>query len=222
MVSCCVDPACCAEFRLSSIGDLYALERRSADTEFFWLCPACVPVVALALDSMGCVSVRPQSHAVRPQPPHPDGYLRLISQRKLPTPWHRAGSPPRGRRSQADMDAIRFLRQARLHKPCQYQDPRRRVRNIEQRPCKHPRSIRYLPSIRFFSPLISQLHLKQRSRLLFVCALRFKQVSLSSMFLSTPTLSLQKQEVSCLNWTASMKALEARLTALSRRPDGQV
>ncbi len=93
MVRCCVNPACCAEFRLFSIGDLYALERRSTDTEFFWLCPACVPTVELCLDPTGCISVRPQSDAVRPHPPHPDGYRRLVTQRKLPTPWHRAGSP---------------------------------------------------------------------------------------------------------------------------------
>ena len=90
MVTSCVNPACRTEFRFLNIGNLYALERRSKDTEFFWLCSACVPVVALSLDPMGCVSVRPQSDAIRPQPPHPDGYLRLVAQRKLRTPWHRA------------------------------------------------------------------------------------------------------------------------------------
>ena len=63
MVSCCVNPACRTEFKLLNTGDLYALERRSADTEFFWLCSACVPVVALGLDAMGGVSVRPRSDA---------------------------------------------------------------------------------------------------------------------------------------------------------------
>jgi hypothetical protein len=90
MVSYCVNPACRTELRFLNTGDLYALERRSADTEFFWLCSACVPAVALSLDSKGCVSVRPQSDAVRPQPPHPDGYLRLVAQRKLRTPRHHA------------------------------------------------------------------------------------------------------------------------------------
>lgn len=90
MVSCCVNPACRTEFRSLNTGLLYAVERRSADTEFFWLCSACVPVVALSLDSTGCVSVRPQSDAIRPQPPNPDGYLRLVVQRKLGTPWCRA------------------------------------------------------------------------------------------------------------------------------------
>ena len=90
MVTSCVNPACRTEFRFLNPGDLYALERRSTDTEFFWLYSAYVPRVALSLDPMGCVSVRPKSDAVRPQPPHPDGYLRLVAQRKLRTPWHRA------------------------------------------------------------------------------------------------------------------------------------
>ncbi len=89
MASSCVNPACRTEFKFFNTGDLYALERRSADTEFFWLCSACVPSVALYLDPTGCVSVRPRCDAVRPQPPHPDCYLRLVAQRKLRTPWHR-------------------------------------------------------------------------------------------------------------------------------------
>ena len=90
MVTSCVNPGCRTEFKFLNTGDLYALERRSTDTEFFWLCSACVPVVALSLDPMGSVSVRRKSDAVLPQPPHPDGYLRLVAQRKLCTPWHRA------------------------------------------------------------------------------------------------------------------------------------
>ena len=69
MVSCCVNPACRAEFKLLNTGDLYALERRSADTEFFWLCFACALVVAPGLDAMGGVSVRTRSDARHPQLP---------------------------------------------------------------------------------------------------------------------------------------------------------
>ena len=90
MVRCCVNPACRTEFRSLNTGVLYAVERRSAATEFFWLCSACVPVVALSLDLMGRVSVRPLSDAIHPQPPHPDGYLRLVTQRKPGKPWQRA------------------------------------------------------------------------------------------------------------------------------------
>ncbi len=57
MVSCCANPPCRIEFKLLNGGDLYALERRSANTEFFWLCSACVPMVALRLDAMGGVSL---------------------------------------------------------------------------------------------------------------------------------------------------------------------
>lgn len=72
MVSCCVNPACRTEFRSLNAGVLYAVERGSVDTEFFWLCSACVPRVPLCLDPTGCISVRPRCDAVR-QPPYPDG-----------------------------------------------------------------------------------------------------------------------------------------------------
>ncbi len=91
MVSCCVNPACRTEFKLLNTGDLYALERRSADTEFFWLCSACVPVVALGLDAMEGVSVRPRSDVRRPQLPHLDSRLRLVARSSVGrTPWHRS------------------------------------------------------------------------------------------------------------------------------------
>ena len=56
MVNDCVNPACGTELNVFNTGELYALERRSADTEFFWLCPACVPVVTLGLDATGSVA----------------------------------------------------------------------------------------------------------------------------------------------------------------------
>jgi hypothetical protein len=91
MISCCVNPACRAEFRSLNTGALYAVERRCVNTEFFWLCSACVPMVALSLDPMWRVTVRPQSGAGRSQPPHPDGYLRLVVLHKPRTPSHRTG-----------------------------------------------------------------------------------------------------------------------------------
>ena len=53
MVSSWVNPACSTEFKLLNTGDIYALERRYSNTEFFWLCSACVLVVALCLDAAG-------------------------------------------------------------------------------------------------------------------------------------------------------------------------
>lgn len=90
MVRCCVNPACRAEFRSLNTGNLYALEKRSADTEFFWLCSTCVPKVVLSLDPLRCVTVTSRSDTRCLQPPHPDGYLRLVAQRKPATPWHPA------------------------------------------------------------------------------------------------------------------------------------
>jgi hypothetical protein len=91
MVSCCVNPACRIEFRSLNTGVIYAVERRSADTEFFWLCSACVLVVALSLDSMGNVSVGPKCDAGHLQAPHPDSRLRLVYSPVENTPWLRAG-----------------------------------------------------------------------------------------------------------------------------------
>jgi hypothetical protein len=91
MVSRCVNPACHAEFRSLNTGDIYAVERRSADTEFFWLCSACVPLVALSLDSTGSVSVEPRGDAERLHEPHPDSRLRLVYSPVEHTPWLRAG-----------------------------------------------------------------------------------------------------------------------------------
>ena len=51
MINCCVNPDCSTEFKVFNAGNLYALETRSANTEFFWLCPACEPMVDLCLNS---------------------------------------------------------------------------------------------------------------------------------------------------------------------------
>ena len=87
MISCCVNPACRAEFKLLNAGDLYAHERPSDDTEFFWLCSACAPKVDLQLDPNGRVSVRPRSDINLARPPHPDGDLRLVARPMKRLPW---------------------------------------------------------------------------------------------------------------------------------------
>jgi len=79
------------QFKLLNTGYLYALERHSADTEFFWLCSACALVVALGLDATGGVSVRAQSDAHRRHLPHLDSRLRLVARPSVErTPWHRS------------------------------------------------------------------------------------------------------------------------------------
>jgi len=92
MVKRCVNPECPNEFRNFSIGDLYALDCGMADTKFLWLCADCAPMLAVAVDAAGAVSVRrraatatskswtvPASHAFR---------LRLISGHRLPNQMH--------------------------------------------------------------------------------------------------------------------------------------
>jgi hypothetical protein len=90
MVSRCVNPACRKEFRSLNTGDIYAVERRSGDTEFFWLCSACVPVVALSLDSMGSIFVGLRRDAEHLQGTHPDSRLRLVYSPVEHPPWVRA------------------------------------------------------------------------------------------------------------------------------------
>lgn len=86
MVNRCVNPDCRTEFKVLSSGDLYAYERRWADTEFFWLCSACSPRYDLYLDPAGRVSMRPRSAIDHRPPADPDRNLRLItrSTRSMP------------------------------------------------------------------------------------------------------------------------------------------
>jgi hypothetical protein len=91
MVSCCINPSCKADFRSHDAGDLYALEAKTADTEFFWMCEDCAPEMALALGSNGGVEVWPRT-AGRRQPPHPLRDLRLMRSRRRSS-QHEAHAP---------------------------------------------------------------------------------------------------------------------------------
>lgn len=86
MVNRCINPACREEFKLLNAGDLYAHERRSSGTEFFWLCSTCAAKFDLYLDYAGCVSVRPRSKASQARPPRPENDLRLVSRSSRPAP----------------------------------------------------------------------------------------------------------------------------------------
>jgi hypothetical protein len=96
MVGSCVNPACGAEFKQLSGGDLYALERRASDTEFFWLCSGCAAVFDLWRDVSGKVGLRRRGAGGRMRSPQPDGNLRLVTRglRSLP---RRDDSPASGR-----------------------------------------------------------------------------------------------------------------------------
>ena len=90
MVSRCCNPDCQTEFRFLNTGDLYALDRRSMDTEFFWLCSACVPLVSLFLNQTGSVAVGPKLMGGLRQRPDHNGRLRLVYNSLEHTPWLRA------------------------------------------------------------------------------------------------------------------------------------
>jgi len=111
MVNRCVNPACQEELKLLNAGDLYACERRSFDTEFFWLCAACAGSFSVYLDPAGAVSVRPRGAANRAQPPHPDCNLRLVSHSRKAAP--RPQTVPAGERAfsfvlDADLNSYQF------------------------------------------------------------------------------------------------------------------
>jgi hypothetical protein len=86
LVNRCTNPHCCIEFKVLSSGDLYAYERRSAETEFYWLCSACASRYDLYPDRSGRVSVKPRGAVHHDLSPRPDGNLRLVtrSTRSLP------------------------------------------------------------------------------------------------------------------------------------------
>jgi hypothetical protein len=97
MVNCCANPACCVEFKLLNGGSLYALERRTVDTEFFWLCPACSSTFDLRLDAKGRTVVMSQGEISHARRPCPDGDLRLVSRPTRRLRWQH--TTPSGERA---------------------------------------------------------------------------------------------------------------------------
>jgi len=82
MINCCANPACQAECRSLGSGDLYALERRSANTEFFWICSSCATIYGLCLGETGKMSLQSRLEVRPPRPPRSEICLRLIFSRK--------------------------------------------------------------------------------------------------------------------------------------------
>ncbi len=79
MVSFCVNPSCRAEFRFLNGGELYALEKESENTQFFWICPACARSLSLELGADGSVLATFRSRTSgSPHPPRAEGYLKLV------------------------------------------------------------------------------------------------------------------------------------------------
>lgn len=68
MVNCCVNPACTAEYKLLRIGDVYAIERADAETEYVWLCSVCVADFDVDLDAKSAVLVKSRTEKAEPMP----------------------------------------------------------------------------------------------------------------------------------------------------------
>ena len=91
MVSHCINPTCHTELKKLTTGSLYAFEKRSANTEFFWLCSTCVPLVDLFLDLTGTVTVGRRFISGLRMKPSVDRQLRLVYSALERRPWQRAG-----------------------------------------------------------------------------------------------------------------------------------
>ena len=90
MVSHCTNPVCGIESRSFSSGYLYAHERQSADTKYFWLCFPCGSQFVPDLDSDHRISVMPRSRSRSLPPPRTDGYMRLVATPMRRMPWSSA------------------------------------------------------------------------------------------------------------------------------------
>lgn len=78
MINTCINPGCHTELKILNTGCLYAVERRSANTEFIWLCANCAAQFDVYLDPTGCPVISPRSDQVHRRPPHPDSRLLLV------------------------------------------------------------------------------------------------------------------------------------------------
>lgn len=82
MIGRCTNPQCGKTLKRLGTGAVYALERRSADTEFFWLCEDCLKHFQLVLDLDSKVDIQPLLQNTTTPRPHPDGTLcRVFSNR---------------------------------------------------------------------------------------------------------------------------------------------
>jgi hypothetical protein len=79
MLNNCANPVCHTAFKLLDSGDFYALERHTANTEFFWLCPECASQFELHLDALGGIVLRLRGEHGHADLPLPEASLRLVA-----------------------------------------------------------------------------------------------------------------------------------------------
>jgi hypothetical protein len=79
MVNNCANPVCRAAFKLLDSGDLYALERQTSNTEFYWLCPECASRFELDLNTWSGILLRHRGEQGHADMPRPEASLRLVA-----------------------------------------------------------------------------------------------------------------------------------------------
>jgi hypothetical protein len=102
MVNNCVNPICRTAFRLLESGDLYALERQTANTEFFWLCPECASRFELHLNAWGGVVMRFRGEKGEDDLHLSDVSLSLVAHAMLNTQKTQQGEEPGSKSSIPD------------------------------------------------------------------------------------------------------------------------
>jgi len=88
MIDQCMNPECKSKSKPLTDGNLYSLERRSRNTEFFWLCGECSQSLLPSVDVNGEVSVAHRTLRRRRTPPNLDRDLRTVAQFGESAPWH--------------------------------------------------------------------------------------------------------------------------------------
>jgi hypothetical protein len=108
MIDRCAKPGCGADFRLFNSGDVYALERRSESTEFFWLCSECAPQFDLLLNADGRPSFHPRGERSQARPANPELMLRLVSPatRRIPSNMTAPSDEPRSLQNSSERSGL--------------------------------------------------------------------------------------------------------------------
>ncbi len=82
VITNCVNPSCREKFKRIGSGEIYTLERRGTVrggwTEFFWLCPLCLPTFIISMTTTDEVELLPRSKHSHLPPPNPWADLRVI------------------------------------------------------------------------------------------------------------------------------------------------
>ncbi len=78
MVDRCINALCEKTWKSFRSGEVYAVEGRNTRTEFFWLCPDCVPQFTVRLDAHDTVVPVLKTQSTYSQIPNQERDLRIV------------------------------------------------------------------------------------------------------------------------------------------------